>query len=251
MMNSASACSPNTGPMFLDGMMCVTCEEPKSRQGCDCTGEPEQLMLWRAGFPARTSQSREPLRESTVSEAVYFLSSPVWLANFDPVLCSWRMSQISLLTGERLLLPRLPRWGMTANGALYQRQPLVLPTGESAGFAWPTPRTAGLIGGSGSKRKMLSVVRAGLNQNEAESMAGLKLWATPQARDWKGPTNANRNTPLLPDQITGRLNPVWVESLMGFPSGWTEVSSPPRLTNPSGRGKRRAPVEKSPTTPAG
>lgn len=55
------------------------------------------------------------------------------------------------------------------------------------------------------------------------------LMETPQARDfrtgsisrWNDP-NRSRN---LNDQIGGQLNPTWVEWLMGFPIGWTDLDA--------------------------
>jgi DNA (cytosine-5)-methyltransferase 1 len=55
-----------------------------------------------------------------------------------------------------------------------------------------------------------------------------KMYATPQARDyrtgqqsrWDDP-NRSRN---LNDQIGGQLNADWVEILMGFPIGWTDIN---------------------------
>lgn len=55
-------------------------------------------------------------------------------------------------------------------------------------------------------------------------------WATPTTRDWKGkyPKHSQEKNPrhLLPDQAhmgtyKGKLNPRWVETLMGLPIGWT------------------------------
>ena len=77
-------------------------------------------------------------------------------------------------------------------------------------------------------------------QEEEKSSTGtnqLELpWATPTTRDWKGkyskgvqenPMKLTRN--LLPDQAhcgtyRGKLNPRWVEMLMGVPIGWTMPS---------------------------
>jgi len=51
-------------------------------------------------------------------------------------------------------------------------------------------------------------------------------WSTPQARDWKGPEGRayKGQTKDLPSQTEaqGKLNPDWVESLMGLPTGWTD-----------------------------
>ena len=66
----------------------------------------------------------------------------------------------------------------------------------------------------------------------------VKLWPTPTAsQDWKpirplAPSEANgsHGTMLVgavghqePQNVGGQLNPEWVEVLMNFPPGWTEV----------------------------
>jgi hypothetical protein len=101
---------------------------------------------------------------------------------------------------------------------------------------WPTPRTRGLIGGSGSKEMMGDMVKRGeLDLEEAEAMAGVKMWPTPTSRDWKGPgaNGRHRDGKLQLDTLdravqgaelpTGQLNPTWVEWLMGYPGGWTDL----------------------------
>jgi hypothetical protein len=54
-----------------------------------------------------------------------------------------------------------------------------------------------------------------------------KMIPTPQANDWKTGqdySEAERgHTPQLRHLITGQLNPTWVEWLMGFPLGWTDL----------------------------
>jgi hypothetical protein len=50
------------------------------------------------------------------------------------------------------------------------------------------------------------------------------LWPTPCARDWKGgayPSEFKRDSPGLAARVGGKLNPTWVEWLMGWPIGWT------------------------------
>jgi hypothetical protein len=54
-------------------------------------------------------------------------------------------------------------------------------------------------------------------------------WSTPQARDWKGSEGRayKGQTKDLPAQTEsqGKLNPNWVEHLMGLPAGWTDLDS--------------------------
>jgi hypothetical protein len=54
-------------------------------------------------------------------------------------------------------------------------------------------------------------------------------WGTPTARDHKsGRGNEDRQykelTPMVERTQTGKLNPRWVETLMGLPVGWTMPS---------------------------
>jgi len=58
--------------------------------------------------------------------------------------------------------------------------------------------------------------------------AQVQAWATPQARDWKEGSNPQPHglqQIQLPQQArVGKLNPRWVETLMGLPIGWTMPS---------------------------
>jgi len=58
-------------------------------------------------------------------------------------------------------------------------------------------------------------------------------YPTPNARDWKGKPgpNANQRDSSLPTAVgedvktVGKLNPTWVEWLMGWPLGWTDCAA--------------------------
>jgi hypothetical protein len=73
-----------------------------------------------------------------------------------------------------------------------------------------------------------------VNSNQAglAKSVGLELqrqWGTPTARDHKsGRGNEEREhkelTPMVERQQSGKLNPRWVETLMGLPIGWTMPS---------------------------
>ena len=64
----------------------------------------------------------------------------------------------------------------------------------------------------------------------------LETFPTPTARDWKDTGDLSKVPPngLLPrvvwrrerereSSMSGQLNPTWVEWLMGFPPGWTDL----------------------------
>ena len=46
----------------------------------------------------------------------------------------------------------------------------------------------------------------------------VQLFPSPDANCWKGGAENQRKS-----QINGQLNPEWVEWLMGFPAGWTDL----------------------------
>ena len=53
-----------------------------------------------------------------------------------------------------------------------------------------------------------------------------RIWTTPTAHNAKetnAPSESERNTPTLAAQAGGSLNPAWVEWLMGWPIGWTDL----------------------------
>lgn len=54
-----------------------------------------------------------------------------------------------------------------------------------------------------------------------------RMFATPTARDWRSgkasKQTMERNSRPLSEQVGGLLNPEWVEWLMGWPIGWTEL----------------------------
>jgi DNA (cytosine-5)-methyltransferase 1 len=102
---------------------------------------------------------------------------------------------------------------------------------------WPTPRTRGLIGNSGSKQLMQARLDDGTTSvAEASAMSGLKMFPTPQASDNRD--RGNMSNPSIQrrvaigkqimlsqsvDPSSGQLNPTWVEWLMGWPLGWTDL----------------------------
>jgi len=80
---------------------------------------------------------------------------------------------------------------------------------------------------------------SGPNGNSGTYLAGaVKQWATPQSRDAKGAegrmirdgqsTDLPSQTEVAPtgqwNRVNGKLNPRWVETLMGLPVGWTMPS---------------------------
>jgi hypothetical protein len=70
---------------------------------------------------------------------------------------------------------------------------------------------------------------AAMNTGNLTDQMAMQQWGTPTARDHKsGRGNEDRQykelTPMMERQQSGKLNPRWVETLMGLPIGWTMPS---------------------------
>ncbi len=50
-------------------------------------------------------------------------------------------------------------------------------------------------------------------------LGAARLLPTPTATRWDGLQSHGKNV------VTGQLNPTWVEWLMGFPPGWTDLEA--------------------------
>lgn len=83
---------------------------------------------------------------------------------------------------------------------------------------WPTPTKADADGGAGTSGR-----EGGLNLRTAVQR---ETFPTPTVNDSKNdnpPSQALRNTPPLNVVVGGQMNPTWVEWLMGWPLGWTDL----------------------------
>lgn len=65
------------------------------------------------------------------------------------------------------------------------------------------------------------------NGNRPSYQSAKNMVATPTSRDWKSgkasQATMDRNSRPLSEQIGGTLNPTWVEWLMGWPLGWSDL----------------------------
>jgi hypothetical protein len=104
---------------------------------------------------------------------------------------------------------------------------------------YPTARKSGILGGEGSRWMMQQkIINGEINQKEAEQMLGTRIFLTPRKLD-KDFMNSkletargyikNQNheimlsTIILTESNGGKLNPDWVEWLMGWPIAWTAL----------------------------
>jgi hypothetical protein len=158
---------------------------------------------------------------------IYGLSSGTRSAFFDPDTQSWKMFGDISLWGDYQLLETLPPSGMTRNGVLFLQPPWEPITDATESLLWPTPRTVD---------HKINASPAELKRHSPSLGAMVQMWPTPRAgmqesrnhtvwaRSLDQPQNLeNRVAAMEPEAIGGKLNPTWVEWLMGFPAGWTDL----------------------------
>ena len=168
----------------------------------ESTGQEwKELTLWPADTPASPSplQAFDAAKTTRNTFGRCSLSAFVW---YDPATHCWRTSQATLVSDSDLFSQTWPRSGMTLNGTAYQRPPsaprifaiaysLSQGThGPNSEGMWPTATTQ--------------------DHSTRYAQGGMPLGMAARLRD--GVKSGD-----------GHLNPEWVEWLMGFPIGWTDL----------------------------
>jgi hypothetical protein len=157
------------------------------------------------------------------------------LASYDPESCSWKTSQRYLEGGFCEFSETLPRSGMMRSGALYPLPNVERRIEESDSLSWPTPNA----NECGPK----------INSTNSKTQIGLRgaiarQWPTPGASmgtgGCTGPSRETKHATLNHSVGTGSLNPGWVESLMGFPDGWTDGLPRPEKTSMNGSNREQS-----------
>lgn len=194
------------------------------------TGETlNDLTLFAVDTLANPLASLDSATEQTTHDT-YGLGLKTQLAHYDRPTQSWRTSEDTSLWGEYKLLENLPQSGMTQNGVLYQQPAWERPIDESASLLWPTPTTQEV---EHPKAQLTSTGRRKSQNGTTSHSLGLadavQMWPTPTVDDSKNVTRTSGAFQSLvrsvqeSSTVSGKLNPTWVEWLMGFPIGWTDL----------------------------
>jgi hypothetical protein len=158
------------------------------------------LLTWfLAGFPARTFQSPVAGKGWRESVRAFGWRWPGSFARWSPATSSWKTRQCSLVEDSPEFSQTWPTWGLMRDGeCLEVTTPQLAMSEKGCGF-WPTP----------TKRDSRTL--AGSQPPKRAPTSGIPLaWTIALT--------------LTPEQRTGgRLNPPWVEWLMGWPMGWTSL----------------------------
>ena len=211
----------------------------------------ELLTLYLEGFPAKTSQQQEKAQELTENVAE---CGEKWRGSFtkyDPDTSLWKTHQCSLLEDLELFSETWPQWGLMRDGECWEQRTLEQTIRGTEFGLWPTPTVCG------------NYNRKGASKTSGDGLAtAVAKWPTPtahMAKETNAPSEHKRNTPTLTAQANwptprtkgmcggsgawlqlktnttidearamgagngGSLNPTWVEWLMGWPLGWTDL----------------------------
>ena len=191
----------------------------------------ELLTLYREVFHAKTLAQQEKAQESTESAAGCGEKWHASFARYDLDTSLWRTAQCSLLGGLDEFSETWPQWGLMRNGECWEQRTLEQTIrGTGYGLLLPTPDTV-----NRDNKKVLF-------DRNAESQSGRSLatfartFPTPQASDCRD--RDNMSNPSVQRRVdigkqislsqsvhptSGQLNPTWVEWLMGWPLGWTDL----------------------------
>jgi hypothetical protein len=162
-----------------------------------------QTLFDLTSFVGATHANPSALLEKGVertTHATYGHGYATPLANYDPDTQSWKMFGDIFLWEEHQCLVTLPKSGITQNGVLYQQPEWERPIAENGSLLWPTPTTANWVTSTS-----IETTRDQMLKGEKYSSRIVQAVAIAE------PT------------ATGYLNPMWVEWLMGFPLGWTDL----------------------------
>jgi hypothetical protein len=177
-------------------------------------------------------QDNEP--GSPAPDQDYGANTPESFANYDPDTCLWKTYQLCLFEDYQLYSETWPRSGMMRNGSAYPQPPLVRLIDVTDSSLWATPAASWYERGQTSlpvweKRQAARELagKARFSDPLHIQVAKRRLFPTPTARDWRSgkasQATMDRNSRPLSEVIGGQLNPTWVEWLMGFPIGWTDL----------------------------
>ena len=171
--------------------VCLAAEEVRQALPSSPTGK---RRYWTEEAKRRCGVLKERLHELNAKGPTR-TSQPGWFARV--VAGHWVTPQQHMFgdLGSETFSGPWPRSGTTRNGYAYARPTSERATGESGSSSWPTPR---------ANPAMAARITSSADPDRYPNLETVVLQRDPEARG-------------------GFLNPRFVEELMGFPIGWTDL----------------------------
>jgi hypothetical protein len=206
------------------GMMCKPLTENRGK---------ELLTLFLADFHAKTFLPQEKVQELTETDQECGEKWHGSFTKYDPDSSLWRTHQCSLLGDLEEFSETWPQWGLMRDGECWEQQTLEQTIrGTESGLSelmWPTP-CATDHRGSGKNGTLRDRLDYAAERGATKSKT--YTWPTPRTKGMCGGSGAwaqlKANTTIEEARAMGagnggKLNPTWVEWLMGWPLGWTSL----------------------------
>jgi len=193
----------------------------------------ELLTLYLAGFHVKTSVPQEKAQELMENDQECGEKWHGSFVKYDPNTFLWKTHQCSLLGDLDEFLETWPQWGLMRDGECWEQRTLErLTKGTESGLSekFPTPITDDANHRTNPAQLRRQTIKLSV-------MAAHNKWPTPVCQDSRHATTRHLDPKsnhwksnlgevvmsLEKPNIGGRLNPTWVEWLMGWPLGWTDL----------------------------
>ena len=203
----------------------------------------KQLTLFVEDSHVKTSQQQAKAKALSMVTGLVFGGKCTDLSiTYNQELQCWKTYPLCCGKTEACTLSCMtwPQSGMMQSGQLYQQDNLVHPTYENVSLSLPTPTASdATVGNIMNENTKIVWTKNGtprkVSKNGVSGSVGLarfvKLLPTPTANEHKYRLKGNSQASKCLEArarrgelsgTKGRLNPEFVEWMMGFPEGWTE-----------------------------
>lgn len=160
--------------------------------------EPSTSLSAASRNHARISVLQDMEKAWQESEADYFSRSYAWPKKSSPVSYSLKTQTLSLQGEDQKSSKRLPISGLTVDGSLRKLERKVLHKYGKDGFVWPTPTAS-------------------------QASKPIREPSPSRKKGEHGYDLQDKIGEIHPNLIGKRINPQFLEWMMSYPLGWTEL----------------------------
>lgn len=231
--SSSTTRNSETSPTSPSG----TTSAPSTPPHSEATSTSSQAVS-----PVRTSQPQAKVPASPAPAPASGLKCTESFAKYNPATHTWKTPQCSLLEDLDEFSETWPKSGIMLHGSCWELPTAAPPTSETAsgfsqrttdGETWLTPQSTDRKNRGTTPAQIQKRKQDGRQINLQEQVILRQMLPTPiahNAQETGCPSDRRRKSPGLGTMVAtgqlgtpGALNPTWVEWLMGWPLGWTDL----------------------------